>query len=74
MVVHDEETRLAVDDVLAVLDHPYELTTDLTTARGLLAADEYSYVLADYRLPARPGPCQAHVRRIRVDDPTGRVT
>ncbi len=55
VVLHDEDTRLEVDDVLSTLNHPYELAGDLAAARKLLPVGGYTYVLLDYRLPSRPG-------------------
>jgi len=55
LVAHDDETRLAVDDILSTLGHRYDTAHSLAEAKDLLAADGYAYVLTDFEIPARPG-------------------
>jgi hypothetical protein len=55
LVVHDDETRLAVDEILAALGHKYDTAFSLAEAKELLTANGYAYMLTDYEIPARPG-------------------
>lgn len=55
VVEHDEQTRQHVDDVMAVLEHRYDIATCLAEARQLLASNAYRYVLLSDELPARVG-------------------
>lgn len=54
LIVDDDETiREAVGDIVALLGHEYECAGCQNTARELLSAKEFSYVLLDLEVPVR---------------------
>ena len=53
-VTLDDSIVPAIDDTLASLGHEHERATNQHEFRCLLKANEYSYVLLDLEIPARP--------------------
>jgi hypothetical protein len=55
LVDHDEKTRQAVDEVLAVIRCKYHVAGSPLEARDLLAANEYLCILLGCEIAVRPG-------------------
>ena len=51
----DAEIIRTVGDILESLNHAYDSAGDQETARNLLAADKYAYILLDLEIPVKPG-------------------
>ena len=55
VVVHDEETRVAVDEVMGTLGFKYEVACNLIEAKNQLAANGYGLLITDSAIPYRAG-------------------
>ncbi len=55
VIEHDLATRQAIDEILAVLGHKYDVATCLTEAREFMAVDGHKYVLLAHEIPLRVG-------------------
>jgi len=51
----DKEIIRTVGDVLTSLNHAYDSAGDQESARKMLAADKYDYILLDLEIPVKPG-------------------
>lgn len=51
----DAEIIRTVGDILESLNHTFDSAGDQETARNLLAADKYAYILLDLEIPVKPG-------------------
>lgn len=51
----DAEIIRTVGDILESLNHAHDSAGDQETARNLLAADKYAYILLDLEIPVKPG-------------------
>lgn len=51
----DAEIIRTVGDILESLNHAHDSASDQETARNLLAADKYAYILLDLEIPVKPG-------------------
>lgn len=51
----DAEITRTVGDILESLNHVFDSAGDQETARNLLAADKYAYILLDLEIPVKPG-------------------
>ena len=56
LVIDDDAAIIReVDGILDSLNHAYDSAGDQESARKLLAADKYAYVLLDLEIPVKPG-------------------
>lgn len=55
VIEHEEQTRIALDEVLSAMGYKYDTATNLAQARAAMSEDGHALILLGGELPARPG-------------------